>query len=483
LQTGILNFQWSENDQSIVFPNVADSYQNVDCRAYNYIILILQYMKPRLLIAAAHSGAGKTTVTLGLLRALQKKGHKVQPFKCGPDYIDPMHHRIASGNDSINLDRFMMSDEHIRQLYHQYGATADVCITEGVMGLFDGSRKMEGSSADIARLLQMPVLLVLNAKAMAYSAAAILYGLKNFCSDIRIAGVIFNFVESSSHYRFLQEACEDVGVQSFGYLPSNDALHIKSRHLGLDILSPTQMHAAIAAAADHIEKHIDIDALLNGAGIDLPTAVNALPSSPNADPARKNILVAQDAAFNFIYPENIRALKQFGTVGYFSPLEDAHLPNADLIYLPGGYPELFLEKLSANAGMIQQMQTHYVNGGKILAECGGMMYLGKYIADENGTSWPMTGILDLATSMQYRKLSLGYRTIMSGQHPVKGHEFHYSQFSDEGTNLTGVNIPVYNARNELTASRIFYNRQVFASYIHLYWAEHPAIIADLLNEH
>jgi cobyrinic acid a,c-diamide synthase len=430
------------------------------------------------MIAAAHSGAGKTTVTLGLLRALQQKGYNVRPFKCGPDYIDPIHHRLASGNDSINLDRFMMSDEHIRQLYHQYGATADVCITEGVMGLFDGSRKMEGSSADIARLLRIPVVLVLNAKAMAYSAAAILYGLKNFCSDIHIAGVIFNFVGSSSHYRFLQEACGDVGVHSFGYLPPNDALHIKSRHLGLDILSPLHMEAAIAAAADHIEKHIDIAALLEYVSVDLPGAEEVHPSPLSESSTHKNILVARDAAFNFIYPENIRALQQFGTVQYFSPLENTHLPNADLVYLPGGYPELHLEQLSANRAVMQQIQNHYANGGKILAECGGMMYLGKYITDEKGKPWLMTGILELATSMEQPKLSLGYRTIMTGTKPVKGHEFHYSQFSDAGT--TDAHIPVYNARNEPTASRIFHNRQLFASYIHLYWAEFPTIIADLL---
>ena len=146
-------------------------------------------MKPQLLIAAPHSGAGKTTVTLGLLRLLQKKGYAVQPFKCGPDYIDPMHHRMAGGRDSINLDRFMMGDAHITQLYHHYGSGADICITEGVMGLFDGAHKMEGSSADIARMLHIPVIIVLNAKAMAYSAAAILYGLKHFCDGINIAGV------------------------------------------------------------------------------------------------------------------------------------------------------------------------------------------------------------------------------------------------------------------------------------------------------
>src|SRR5258708_39036528 len=155
-------------------------------------------MNSQFLLAAAHSGAGKTTVTLGLLRALQRKGRQVQPFKCRPDYIDPIHHRTAAGRDSINLDRYMMSDTHIRELYDRHGSAADICITEGVMGLFDGARKMEGSSADIAQLLGLPVILVLNAKAMAYSAAAILYGMKHFDPGIRIAGVIFNFVETTS---------------------------------------------------------------------------------------------------------------------------------------------------------------------------------------------------------------------------------------------------------------------------------------------
>lgn len=427
-------------------------------------------MKPQLLIAAAHSGAGKTTVALGLLKLLQRKGYTVQPFKCGPDYIDPIHHRIASGNDSINLDRFMMSDDHIQHLYHQYGAAADVCVTEGVMGLFDGSRKMEGSSADIARLLHLPVILVLNAKAMAYSAAAILYGLKNFCRDIHIAGVIFNFVDSSSHYHLLQEACEDAGVQALGHLPSNDALRMKSRHLGLDISSPTGIYAVIEAAADHLEKHIDMTALLDAvrsaSPVYQPAAAPVIPATP-----KKNILVAYDEAFCFLYPENIRRLQQSGTIHYFSPLKDPHLPTADLVYLPGGYPELHLEKLSANSAMIRQMQQYYANGGKILAECGGMMYLGKYITDEQGNSYPMTGILDLGTSMQQAKLSLGYRTIMTGTPAIKGHEFHYSQFTEVNAATAHPAIPVYNARREPVTAPIFRNPQLFASYIHLYWAE------------
>lgn len=436
--------------------------------------------KPQLLIAAAHSGAGKTTVTLGLLKLLQRKGYKVQPFKCGPDYIDPIYHRIASGNNSINLDKFMMSEEHIYQLYHQYGSAADICVTEGVMGLFDGSCKMEGSSADIARLLKLPIILVLNAKAMAYSAAAILYGLKNFCRDIQIAGVIFNLVDSTSHYRLLQEACEDVNVQALGYLPSNEALRIKSRHLGLDISSSTCMHSIIETAADHMERHIDIPALLDSVRSTPPayrrTAGTVIPA------LKKNtILIAYDEAFCFLYPENIRCLEQFGTIQYFSPLRDNHLPPADLIYLPGGYPECYLEKLAANSTMLQEMQTYYNNGGKMLAECGGMMYLGKYIADEQGKCWSMTGILNLATSMQHAKLSLGYRAIMSGEPSVRGHEFHYSQFSEFGSSPPNQDIPVYNARKEPVVAPIYRNRQLFASYIHLYWAENPVIIIDLLK--
>lgn len=433
-------------------------------------------MKSRFLIAAAHSGAGKTTVTLGLLRALQKKGYHVQPFKCGPDYLDPKHHFAACGKESINLDRFMMSDDHLFQLYRQHSFNADICITEGVMGLFDGGHKMEGSSADIARLLQMPVILVLNAKAMAYSAAAILYGLKNFCPDIHIAGVIFNFVERESHYRILEEACNDVGVNALGYLPYNEDAVIASRHLGLDASSDSKMQAMIAAAAIHIEKHIDINKLLQVTQI---TALPVTPPTPTVAAGNWRILVARDAAFNFIYPQNIRALQQKGTVQYFSPLYDEQLPVADLVYLPGGYPELYLEQLSANLSIQQQLQSHYANGGKILAECGGMMYLGKSIADEQGNAFSMTGILDIATSMQHKKISLGYRTITAGDLFVKGHEFHYSRLTTPVTQHG--NIQVYSVRKDPVDSVIFNNQQLFASYIHLYWGENPDLIDSLFH--
>jgi cobyrinic acid a,c-diamide synthase len=443
-------------------------------------------MKSQFLLAAAHSGAGKTTVTLGLLRALRRRGYRVQPFKCGPDFIDPIHHRKASGRNGINLDRYMMSDAHIRDLYARYGADADVCITEGVMGLFDGSVKSAGSSADLAKLLGLPVILVLNAKAMAYSAAAILYGLKNFDPGVHIAGVLFNFVETAAHYRLLQEACADVGIPALGYLPANTGLKIPSRHLGLDT---GDADVAIEAAADHIEKQIDLEGLLgvtqaeDGTGSDSTGAGGAVGGDAGGGSARaarrKTVLVAKDAAFHFIYPENIRRLEQWGNVHYFSPLEAQQLPvEADLLYLPGGYPELYLAELAGNRSLLEQLRAYAAAGGKILAECGGMMYLGRSISDEAGKSYPLAGILAIATSMEQKKLSLGYRTVTLPRGSMKGHEFHYSQFITREEQDAG---KTYNARGEQVEAPLFYSPNLLASYMHLYWGEEMGFLESWLN--
>jgi len=442
-------------------------------------------MKSQFLIAAAHSGAGKTTVTLGLLRALQRRGHRVQPFKCGPDYIDPIHHRTASGRDSINLDRYMMSDAYIRELYEGYGSAADVCITEGVMGLYDGARKMEGSSADIARLLGLPVILVLNAKAMAYSAAAILYGMKHFDPGIRIAGVIFNFVETASHYRLLQEACADVGVTALGHLPTNSGLRIPSRHLGLDT---GEAEGAIGAAADHVEKYVDWEELMRVTGMG-DVGGEGVVVKERRRGGDKIILVARDAAFHFLYPENIRRLEEWGRVHYFSPLQDEGLPvAADLIYLPGGYPELYLDQLAGNTRLLDQVRSYYADGGQLLAECGGMMYLGQTIADDDGKPFAMAGILDLSTSMERKKLSMGYRTIGLDGQTIKGHEFHYSQLVEGMGSGTGADrvMPaadcvVYNARGEKVEAPVYYNDRLLASYMHLYWGEDTGLVEKWLG--
>ena len=443
-------------------------------------------MNSQFLLAAAHSGAGKTTITLGLLRALQRKGLRVQPFKCGPDYIDPIHHRTAAGKDSINLDQFMMSDAHIRQLYNQYGSAADVCITEGVMGLFDGAKKREGSSADLAKLLGLPVILVLNANAMAYSAAALLYGLKSFDRELNVAGVIFNFVDMESHYRLLCEACEDVGIKALGHLPANNSLRIPSRHLGLDT---TEAEAAIDAAANHIEKYIDLAALLaatstrQGNGKTTPppsTATNKKITSTN-----KKILVAYDEAFHFLYPENIRRLEEFGQVSYFSPIRDRQLPFApDLLYLPGGYPELHLPELSANQSLLQQVNAYAASNRPVIAECGGMMYLGRDIQDATGKAWPMAGVLDVATSIFHKKMTLGYRTVKLGDLVLKGHEFHYSQarsIHPGPGKYAHSAAEVFNVQGIRVDTPVFYHPHLLASYAHFYWGENRDLLQRLLS--
>ena len=276
------------------------------------------------LISAIASGSGKTTVTLGLLRALRNRGLSVQPFKCGPDYIDTKYHVLAAGTESVNLDLFLSSENHIKNLYNKYSSGKDVCITEGVMGLFDGYDRMNGSSAQIAEKLDIPVILVLNAKSMAYSAAALLYGFKNFSDRVNIAGVIFNFVASESHYNFLKDACHDVGLEPLGYLPKNTDIEIPSRHLGLNIDEQYRFDDFADKAADLIEKHIDIDKLLSITVRRQPHI--EVTKETNVPLQGLRISVARDAAFNFMYHENIEYLKRLGTVSYFSPLHDKHLP-------------------------------------------------------------------------------------------------------------------------------------------------------------
>lgn len=217
----------------------------------------------KFLIGAATSNSGKTTFTMGLLRALKRRGLDVQPYKCGPDYIDTMFHEMASGHESVNLDSFMSSEEHIKDIFDRYGEGKDVRVVEGVMGLFDGYDKSRGSSAEIAMMLDIPVILVVNAKSVAYSVAPLIYGFKHFNPNIKIAGVVFNMVASENHFRFLREACEDAGVKCLGYMQKNPQLIIPGRHLGLTITAREEMERLINLAADEVEKNVDIEMLLS----------------------------------------------------------------------------------------------------------------------------------------------------------------------------------------------------------------------------
>lgn len=418
------------------------------------------------LIAASHSGSGKTTITLGLLKALKNRELNVQPFKCGPDYIDTKYHDMASGNKSINLDLFLSSEKHIKSLHAKYATQSDVCITEGVMGLFDGYDKMKGSSAEIAKTLGLPVVLVVNAKSTAYSVAPLLYGFKNFDKEINLIGVIFNFVGSESHYAFLKQACEDVGIKSFGYLPKNTEVEIPSRHLGLSLGEEYLFDDFANKAASLIKEHINLDELLASTQTYIDVSIAQEPQRKTSSP-RLKIAVASDEAFNFTYYENIEYLKKRGDVTFFSPLKDKRLPETDFVYFPGGYPELFLEQLSSNKELHESIRSYVENGNRLFAECGGMMYLSSSITDKDGQEYPMVEIFPQKASMKDMKLKLGYRSFSYNGIAVKGHEFHYSHTDGNEKSIT----QQYNARNMPVDTKLLRHKNAIAGYTHIYWAE------------
>lgn len=446
-------------------------------------------MNCEILIAAATSNSGKTTFTMGLLRALKKRGMNVQPYKCGPDYIDTMFHHIASGNESVNLDTFMSSREHVRKLYADYGRGMDCRVVEGVMGMFDGYDKWHGSSAEIAMLLNIPVVLVVNAKSVAYSVAPLIYGFKNFNPSVKIAGVVFNMVASESHYEYLRSACEDAGVKCLGYLARNAEFIVPGRHLGLTVSAKEEMESLIEMVSDEVERHVDIEGIVETVrdkGEREEPFDDSKATETGSDSERKLtdvdlngkensslfgfhfsaspvIAVARDEAFNFTYRANIDALKRVGKMVYFSPLNDAVLPQCDILYLPGGYPELFTKQLSGNESMRESIKAFAENDGKVFAECGGFMYL---CSDIDGSA--MCDVLPLHATMDNAKLHLGYRIM----NECKGHEFHYSSIIEkEMPDTIHVEHCQCSAKGTPVSTKLYHYKNVVAGYTHWYWAE------------
>ncbi len=414
-------------------------------------------MKPSFMIAATSSGCGKTTLSLGLMRALTNRNIVVQPFKCGPDYIDTQYHRISTGRDSVNLDLFMSSERHVKELFGRYSESADVSIIEGAMGMFDGFDGMKGSAADIARTLDVPVVLLINAASTSFSVAATIYGFTRFCPDVKVAGVIFNRVASENHYAFLKEACEIINVVNLGYIRKNESLQTPSRHLGLSLDSLSKIERFVDAAAKEVGSTVDINGLLEATMIDCRQMPSVVQSKRNL-----TVAVARDEAFNFIYPANVERFN--ANIVYFSPLHDKAIPKADLVYLPGGYPELYADDLEENREMRTAIKNFAEKDGKILAECGGMIYLSEEI---NGKK--MCGVFPLKASMKNARLKLGYRRVKFDNFEISGHEFHYSDILD----LSGLPSVAqqYNIRSEKVATPVYRYKNVFAGYTHFYWAE------------
>ena len=389
-----------------------------------------------LIISAPRSGAGKTTVMLGLLRCLAEDGVRVQPYKCGPDYIDPAFHRAACGRASFNLDSWAMPGALLARALDRDG---DLALAEGSMGLFDGVARAgaqgTGASADIAAQTGWPVVLVLDVSGQAQTAAALAAGMAAFQPGVRIAGVILNRVASPRHERLCRLGMESAGIAVLGALPRRGDLVLPERHLGLvQAVEHPDLEAALVQYAAFLRAHVDMAALRACAGGGLTDRFEGDLASADMAPPGQRIALARDAAFSFVYPHILEGWRRAGAeILPFSPLDDQPPPEADVCWLPGGYPELHAGRIAGAqrflAGLRAFARTRPVHG-----ECGGYMVLGEALVDAEGTRHAMAGLLGLVTSYQNRRMHLGYRLaelaapmpgLVAGLR-LRGHEFHYS---------------------------------------------------------
>jgi len=394
------------------------------------------------MIAAPRSGSGKTTVTLGLLRALARRGHKVGSFKCGPDYIDPQFHKIATRRASFNLDSWTMSADALDKNFMLGTEGAEIIIAEGSMGLFDGVATIgaagDGSSADIAARFNLPVVLVIDTSGQSQSAGAVAMGFRDFHPAVKIAGVILGNIASERHFNLAMRGVERAGLKVFGSLPRASVPTIPERHLGLVQASEIpKVSEMIDALADAMEKHLDIDAILSSIK---PVASRNSQALKHIASVRR-IALANDVVFSFTYEHIITGWKQQGIeILPFSPLADeAPDKGADICWLPGGYPELYAGKLADNNNFLNGLR-NFAKDKPIHGECGGFMVLGDAIIDAEGREWKMAGLLPLTTSFAKRKLHLGYRAVRLAvdcpigfkDSVVRGHEFHYASIIKQG---------------------------------------------------
>ena len=455
------------------------------------------------LIAAPQSGSGKTTVSLAIMAALTRRGLRVAPFKCGPDFIDPGYHHLVTGRPSINLDGWMCPADFVRETWSLHTTDADVAVIEGVMGLFDGigASPREGSSAQIAAITGAPVVLVVNARGMAASAAALVKGFAEFAPDVRLAGVIFNNVGSQSHMELLRQAMSEglPDVVVFGCIPRDESLGISSRHLGLVTAEDNPLPAEfVERLAEMAEGCLELDGLAR-LSFDSPR-LRSVDGGQSADSTRLldpkggpqsgvepvvRIAVARDAAFCFCYADNLRLLREAGAeIVLFSPLTDGGLPE-DIagIYLPGGYPELHAERLSSNIGMQRAIMSSIEADMPVYAECGGLIYLSEGLE----AAGDFVGAFPARARMLAKRKALGYRQVESCSESVigpagtvaRGHEFHYSEL---GLLPDGIDrlYRVTRQGREL-ADEGYRNRNCLASYIHLHFGSNSAIASNFVS--
>jgi cobyrinic acid a,c-diamide synthase len=387
-----------------------------------------------LIVAAPASGSGKTLVTLALLRCLRQRGLAVASIKVGPDYIDPAFHAAASGRPCLNLDAWAMRPQTLAALAARAGTNAELVIGEGVMGLFDGASDGSGSTAEVAIATGWPVVLVVDAKGMAASAAALVHGFTDYRPDLPVAGVIFNRVGGARHAALLAEACAPLGVAVLGALPQAPELALPDRHLGLvQAAEHPELEAFLTRAAELADRHLDIEAVI---ACTKPCRLAPETLAPVLPPLGQRIAVARDIAFAFAYPFVLDGWRAAGAeIAPFSPLGDeAPDPKADAVYLPGGYPELHAARLAANARFLEGLGAAAARGAVVYGECGGYMALGRGLVDARGRRHALAGLLPVETSFAEPGLHLGYREAeLVAAGPLgpagarfRGHEFHFA---------------------------------------------------------
>jgi cobyrinic acid a,c-diamide synthase len=452
---------------------------------------------PRLVVAGATSNVGKTTVTAGLIASLRQRGLTVQPFKCGPDYVDPSYHERAAGRPCRNLDTWMLNDTQLVESFERACKDADIAVVEGVMGLFDGAdwHAERGSTAQIAKLLNAPVLLVLDISGAARSAAAMALGYRHFDTALTLCGVALNFAGSERHAQGCGEAIERAtGLPMLGWLPREPGLQIPERHLGLVPGGEQEDSAAlIAKLGSAVAAGFDLTRILDIArgrggegagGVEVRTRVEARARTRKSRPI---LAVARDEAFCFYYPENLELLIEAGaTIQFFSPLRgecpDAHAAG---VYLGGGYPELHGPALASNTNLWSALKELHAADAPIFAECGGFMVLTQELTDAEGRTWQMGGLLPGATRMSGKLAALGYRTatalrsnlLAERGETLRGHEFRYSSWDHETRPEDATTAwEIRGARVDAPVGFVGYAQgNLLASYLHVHFGQRPEL--------
>lgn len=431
---------------------------------------------PRVVIAATQSSSGKTTVVTGILRALKNKGMKVQPFKVGPDYIDPSYHGMAAGRAGHNLDTWLVDESRINDLFASEAENADIAIIEGVMGLYDGGKNGISSTAQLAKKLQAPVILVINVQSMGDSAAAIALGFKLYDEEVNLAGVILNRLGSPTHKMLIEEAMARINVPVFGAVYRDDSVHMPERHLGLTPAQENNAKEIIEIISAKIAKEVYLDEIIKLACAAPPLEVQENKQSNTA----KDIViaVAKDKAFSFYYPASLKQLSDCGAkIEFFSPLEDETIPsNASALIFGGGFPEIFADKLAANKSMLTSIRRANENKMPIYAECGGYMYLMQGIFDFDGNFHAMAGIIPATAKMNKKLQTVGYvkaknlhDNILGEKDCVyHGHEFHFSTQSEEAQDFPWA-FEFVKMRNNAEYKAGYAKDNILGSYLHLHF--------------